>query len=135
MAHRTGKDMDFEIDNAAGTSVSIKGSVNSATIRNAVTLLEDSGLGDTWVTSVPGLAAGSIPVNGWVDSTTSAIFAPLVGGNTSITKSVGVYNGVRWFTCEAWPENVEFSGTPDTLVTWSCDLRVSGAITSTSVAP
>lgn len=135
MAHQSGKDMDFKIDNASASSTSIKGSVNSAAVRNAVTILEDSGLGDTWVTSIPGLAAGTVPISGWVDSTTDAIFGPLVGGNTSITKTFGVYNGISWYTGEAWPENVEYSGTPNTLVTFSCDLRVSGAITKTSVAP
>ena len=135
MAHKISKDMDFMIDNAAGTLTSIKGSTNSAAIQGIQDALDDSGLGDEERTYINGLASATLPINGWVDSTTDAIFGPLVGNRTSITKTWGYKNGVEWFTGEAIVQDPTFSGNVGELVTWSANLQVSGAVTKTSVTP
>ena len=62
------------------------------------------------------------------------IFGPLVGNRTSLTKTVDYYNGIKHYTGEVYPENVAFSGSVNSLVTFSATLRFDGAVTQTSVA-
>jgi hypothetical protein len=135
MAHLISKDADFKLDNASASLTSIKGSVNNASIQGIQDALDDSGLGDEERTYVYGLAGSTLPVNGWLDSTTEAIFGPLVGNRTSITKTFAIYLGNKWFTGEALPQDVTLTGNVGEIQTWSCNLQVTGAVTRTSVAP
>lgn len=135
MAHVNSDAASFRLDDATGSIAIISGSVNSLTMDGGQALLDDTGLGDTRHTVVAGLAnATTVTCNGWLDSTSEAIFAPLLDG-TSITKTIGVelITGSYW-NGEAWPEAVSFSANIDALQTWSCTFRASNGLTSTSVA-
>jgi hypothetical protein len=100
------------------------------------------GLGSASPERMHGKADVSVPLNGFVNSTTEGIFGPLVGNRTSVTKtfvySMGVaYNTTSdwWYTGEVLASDVEFSGDPNSLQTWSCTLMQSGAFSRTTVEP
>lgn len=134
MAHRTSKDLALRIDTAGGVLAAISGSVNSQSLRQAATILDDTGMADTQHTHLPGLIlAPVIPLNGWVTSTTDAIFGPAVGSVTTKTVEFQVYSG-RYYYGEFLVQDYEISGTVDTLQTWSCNLVASAGVTRTSVA-
>ena len=137
MAHLTSKDQGVRIDNAAGTLASISGSVNSQAIERAVTILDDTGMGDTGHTTLQGLSQTvRIPLNGFVNATVDAIFGPVADG-TSKTKTVEIkVSSTRYYNGEFWVENYNISGSPDTLQAWSATLVSldSEAINRTSKA-
>lgn len=134
MAHLTGRDMRFKIDNASGSITDLSGDVNQQSLQRAVSLLEDSGMGDEERTFLPGLAGTTISINGFWNTTTDAIFGPLISDNTSITKTVEfrAYAN-RFYNGEVYVGNVQLSGAPDSLETFSVDLTFSGAVNRTSV--
>jgi hypothetical protein len=131
-AFKWGSSLEFHIDNAAGSLAEISDFVNSESIRTAFDMFRVEGLNSTAPERQHGLADVTIPVNGWVNSTTEGIFGPFVGNRTSISKTVFFYNGVMFYTGEFLPTDVEFSGEPATLQTWSCTLAQTGAVTRTS---
>ena len=130
-----GTDLDFKLDNAAGTLTDITAYVNSASIQGGADILDVTAFGASGPGVQHGLARCTIPVNGFVNSTTEGILGPLVGVRTSTLKTAAIYNGVRWYSGEFLPESVEFSGDPASLLTWSCNLTINGTVTRTSVAP
>ena len=132
-AFKWGTDLTLDIDNAAGTLTDISDYVNSQAARTVFDMFRTEGVGSSDPERQHGFADLSIPINGWVNSTTEAIFGPLVGNRTSVTKTVAYYNGLNYYKGEFLPEDVEFSGDPASLQTWSCTLAQTGAITRTSV--
>ena len=135
MANKISKHVTFKIDNASATITDISAWLNSASLNGLQEVLDDTGFGVEERTKLNGLASASIPLNGFVNSTTAGIFGPLVGNYTSLTKTFGYYDGYKWHTGEAYVENPSFSGNVGELETWSCTLQVSGAVLSTAVAP
>ena len=135
MAHKTSIDMRMKIDNAAGTLTAITGSVNSQALSAAMSVLEDSAMGDEERTYLPGLAGATLDLSGFLNTTTDGIFGPLVGNRTCKTKTVEfkAYTS-RYYKGEVYPTSVGISGSPDTLETWSASLTFDGAVTRTSVA-
>ncbi len=127
------KDMAIKVDNASGSPTAITSYVNQASLESAVDLLEDTALGDTSRSYIEGLAGTTIPLNGWVNATTEAMFGPLIGVRTSITKSASFYNGIKYYTGEVYPGDVKFSGDVGTIQTFSVTLTFDGAVTRTSV--
>ena len=133
MANKYYADMTVKIDGSTGVLTDITCYVNSADIQATMELLEDSALCNTAQSFVPGIAGATIPLSGFVNSTVDGIFGPLVGNRTSITKTTELYNGVSYYTGETYPENVSFSGSTNSLVTFSATLRFDGVVTRTSV--
>ena len=131
-AFKWGTDFEFHLDNAAGTLTDISDYVNSQAVRTAFDVFRTEGVGSADPERQHGMADLSVPINGWVNSTTEGIFGPLVGNRTSVTKSFFYYNGIKFYTGEVMPTDVEFSGDPTSLQTWSCTLAQSGAISRTS---
>ena len=135
MAHKTSIDMALKIDNAAGTLTAITGSVNSQALAAAMSVLEDSGMGDEERTYLPGLAGATIDLNGFLDTTTDGIFGPLVGNRTSKTKTVEFQAyALRFYNGEVLPTSVGLSGSPDSLEVWSASLTFDGAVNRTTKA-
>ena len=132
-AFKWGTDLTVDIDNAAGTLTDISDYVNSQAARTAFDVFRTEGVGADDPERQHGLADLSIPLNGWMNTTTEGIFGPLVGNRTSVTKTLAYYNGIKYYKGEFLPTDVEFSGDPTSLQTWSCTLAQSGAITRTSV--
>lgn len=135
MAFAVSDAASLRVDDATATIANISGSVNSVTVDGGQELLEDTGLGDARRTVVAGLGtATNVTVNGMLDSTTEAIFAPITDG-TSITKTIGVglVSG-QFLNGEAWPEAVQLAGNVGQISTWSVTFRAQNGLTRTSVA-
>lgn len=120
----------------------ISDEVNSQAMRTAFDVFRTEGVGSSDPERQHGLADLSVPLNGWINSTTEAMFGPLVGNRTSVTKTFAISQGVAknstsdwWYTGEVLPTDVEISGDPTSLQAWSCTLAQSGAILRTSVEP
>ena len=134
MANHPSKDLTFKIDNAAGSLTAITGFLNQASIASVMSLLEDTAIGDDEREFIPDVASATIPINGFVNTTTDGIFGPLVGNRTSVTKTVEYYNGESYYTGEVLPTDVQFSGGVGNLITFSANFTFDGAVTRTSVA-
>lgn len=131
MAYKYSADATFKLDNASAALTAIGQYTNQSSLQMAFDMLETTGLGDAAKEFSPGTSGGTLPINGFVNTTTEAIFGPLVA-RTSITKTFKIGNGIKYYTGEAWPESVQFSGNVNELLTWSCTLRISGAVSRTS---
>lgn len=134
MGNLTQKDIGFYLDNASAVLTDISAYVNQQDLERTIQMLESEGEGQVERTFLPGLGSGMIRPNGFVNTTTDGIFGPLVSTNTSITKTFAFKQSAgRFYKGEAWPSQVKYSGSRDSLQTWSCDLTVSGAFTRTSL--
>ena len=135
MAHKSYKDFAIKIDNAAKSLATITGSVNALSIQATLETLDDSGMGDDDKTLLPGQHAGTFSLNGFLDTTSEAIFGPLVADRTSITKTLEIYNGHSYYNGEVYPGNVAITGSKGGLQTWSSDFTIGTAgLNRTSVA-
>ena len=137
MANRNSDAVYIKLDDATATIADISGQVNSVSWDGGQVLLDDTGMSDSRHTFVKGLAnASNVSLNGWLNSTTAAIFMPVIDG-TSITKTFGITldSSSTWYNGEVWPEAVNVSAGTDALQAWSCNLVASNGLTSTSVAP
>lgn len=127
-------DIKFYIDDTTGVLTDISAYVNQQELERTVALLDDTGEGLEERTKVPGLGEGRLTVNGFVNTTTEAIFGPLVEDNTSITKTVAYrQHSTRFFKAECWLPSVRFSGSREDLQTFSVELEKTGAFDRTSV--
>jgi hypothetical protein len=135
MANRWYADTIVSIDNASGSTARITTYVTNHSIQHALNLMDQTGGGVTTHSFLPGLAGATLSISFIINSTTSAIFGPLVGNRTSVTKTLGLNNGVKWFKGEVWPNNVQVSGSPDNLEVGSADLTFEGAVSYTSTGP
>lgn len=135
MANPTGKDVTFQIDDATSTGVitDISSHVNSASIQAAMTMIEDSALGDADRTYLAGLHGKTIPVNGFWNTTTEAIYGPLLDARTTRTKTAEYGDGNQFYQGEVLVDNVQVTGAPDTAEVFSAGHTFTGAITRTSV--
>lgn len=134
MANETSKVSGFAVDNASGTLTDISGFVNNVDVSGGNEQYDDTGLGDTRHTFVLGLGLPvTVTVNGWLNSTTRAIFAPLING-TSVDKTIEVkYASGDFYSGESIPMNVQI-GLPTAAVnTWSCTFQANNGLTGTSV--
>jgi hypothetical protein len=135
MPNTTYKNMTFKIDNASASLTAITSFVNQASLQRAINLLDDSSLADANRSVLTGLAGTTVSINGFVNTTTDAIFGPIIATATSVTKTVeyGAYTG-RYYNGEVLLSNVQYSGSVDNLQTFSVDVTFDGAVTRTSVA-
>lgn len=134
MANTTYKNMSFKLDNAAASLVDLSAYVNQASLQRAINLLEDTALSDANKSVLTGLAGTTVSINGFVNTTTDAIFGPIIATATSVTKTAqyGAYTG-RFYYGEVLLSNVQYSGSVDNLQTFSVDMTYDGAVTRTSV--
>ncbi len=134
MANKTGKNIAFKIDNASKTLTAITSHLNSASVSGAMNTLEDTALGDGSQTFLAGVAGATASINGFWNTTTRGIFAPLMGNYTSITKTFEYFDGTNYLNGEVYITNVQVSGAVNTVETFSADMTVTGALNSTSKA-
>lgn len=125
----------FKLDNQTAAVTDITAYCNNQSIAGSMNLIEGTVMNTKERPQYPGTSGATFSINGFINSTTEAIFAPLVGNRTSLTKTFGFYNGYKYLTGECYPTNVQFSGQPDNLPTWSADFTVDGAITRTATTP
>lgn len=127
-------DMTLKVDNAAGTLTDISDSVNQASLQSTQDLLDSTTLNSSTRGNFPGLAGATLPISGFINTTTDGMFGPLCGNRTSITKTFEFYNGESYYNGEMYPVDVQMSGSASDLITFSAGLTLDGAITRTSVA-
>lgn len=128
------KDIKFYLDNASASLTDISAYTFTQELDRLIQQQEDTGEGLQERTFINGLGSGTIRVGGVVNSTTDAIFGPLVASVTSLTKTFAYReSSSRFYKGETNPSNVKYSGSRDTLQLWSVDLTVTGAFTRTSV--
>jgi len=134
MANTTYRDMDFKIDNAAGTLTSIKSYLNQADLDAALDLIEDTSLADTNRSYLFGLTGKTIALSGMVNTTTEGIFGPLINAATSVTKTAEwkAYTA-RYYNGEVLLSSVRYSGSNGSLQTFSANMTFDGAVNRTSV--
>lgn len=135
MANKIYKDMVVKVDNSTGTLTDITNFLSSASLRSVQDTIEDTGMGDEERSYLFGLAGASIPLAGMVNTTTDGIFGPLIGNRTTATKTIQytAYSG-RVYRGEFLVTSVEYSGSTNSLETFSAEATLDGVITRTSVA-
>jgi uncharacterized membrane protein len=133
MANTTYRDQDFKIDNASAALTSIKAYLKQVDFDRALDLIEDTAMSDTNRSYLHGLGGTTFTISGMVNTTTDAIFGPLVAAATSITKTVEwkAYTA-RYYNGEILMTNVKYSGSTNNLQTFSASLTVDGAVNRTS---
>lgn len=134
MANTTYRDQDFKIDNAAASLVSIKAYLNQVDMQHTLDLIEDTAMSDTNRQYLHGLKGATFTISGMVNSTTDGIFGPLMAAATSVTKTFEykAYTG-RFYSGEVLLTNVQYSGSTNSLQTFSVSATIDGAVTRTSV--
>ena len=135
MANKIFKDMTIKIDNAAGSLTDITTSLSSASIRSVQDTIEDTAMADATKSYLFGQAGASVPLSGMVNTTTDGIFGPLIGNRTTATKTFQytAYTG-RVYRGEILVTSVEYSGSTNSLQTFSAEGTFDDAVTRTSVA-
>lgn len=128
------KNETIKLDNAAGSLTDITAYLTSESIAGVQELMDNTTMGLEERSNLPGVAGGSATLAGVVNSTTHAIFGPLLGNRTTVTKTLQraattniVLRGEFWIT------DVEFSGSVNTLQTFSSNMTLEGVMISTSV--
>ena len=135
MANTTYRDMAFKLDNAAATLTALTAYLNQVDLQRTLDLIEDTAMGDTNRQYLHGLAGTTFTISGMVNSTTDGIFGPLIATATSITKTFE-YKAYasRFYNGEVLLTNVQYSGSTNSLQTFSVSATIDGAVTRTSVA-
>ena len=134
MADKNYNDITFKLDNAAGTLTELTSHINTVSLAATLAMLENTTLADGEQSFLPGVAGLTLPINGFVNSTTDNIFGPLIGNRTSKSKTFQYYNGLKYYNGECFPDSVQYSGNVNTLQTFSAGLTITGAANRTSVA-
>jgi hypothetical protein len=137
MANLTGKDVVVKVDSFAGSLTDITSHLTSETLTGEQNILEDSALGDDERTYVHGLAGSTFALAGFWNTTTEAIYGPLVGNRPSSTATYTVqvqHTSGLVHRGEALVNNVAVTGPVDTIQTFTADYTMSGVVTRTSVA-
>ena len=139
MANLTDLDIRVLLDTAGGAKANITAYLTSASISGAMDIIEDTALSNEERSYLPGKAGATIPLAGMVNSTTDAIFGPLIGNRTSVTKSIeyqayttstnSTGNVGQHYLGEIYITNVEYSGSVNSLQTFSADGTFDGAVT------
>jgi hypothetical protein len=132
MANRTWKGMTVKLDGSTGSLDTLTTVVNKITLAGKYEMLDDTSLNDEEQSYIAGLASATVSINGFSNSTTDASFAPIVGNRTTLTRTLKIYNGNKWFQGEVVPSGIEISGAPNTLQLWSFSGNLDGPLTNTT---
>lgn len=135
MANLIYKNETIKLDNAAGSLVDITSYTTSFTLTGAQDLIEDTTMGNEERSYLFGLAGATLQLAGVMNSTTDAIFGPLIGNRTTATKTFQhaattniVHRG------EVLVTQVQYSGSTNSLQTWSFSATLDDVMIKTSVA-
>lgn len=134
------KNETLKLDNASGTLTNITPYITSETLSGAQDVIDDSAMADEERSYLPGMAGATLQLSGIVNSTTDAIFGPLLGNRTTVTKTyqraASMTNSTTGLVLrgEFLPTAVEYSGSNNSLQTFSFSATLDGVMTKTSVA-
>ena len=135
MANKIYKDIVLKMDSSTGVLKDITSYISNASIRHTQDTIEDTSMADEERSYLFGLAGASIPLAGMVNTTTDDIFGPLLGNRTTATKTIQytAYSG-RVYRGEFLVTSVEYTGSTNSLETFSSEATLDGVMTRTSVA-
>lgn len=141
MPNKIYKDMRIKLDDAAGTLADLTSYLSSASIRSVQDTIEDTSMADEEKSYLFGQAGATIPLAGMVNTTTDPIFGPLVGNRTTRTKTIeyrayttnSTGNQGRFYSGEVLLTSVEYSGSTNSLQTFSAEAVFDGVVTRTAV--
>lgn len=137
MANRLFKDETIKIDNSAGSLTDYTAYLTSFTVSGQQDTLDQTTMSLEERTYLAGQAGGSLQMAGLVNSTTVALLNPLIGNRTTATKTIqhqagtGASSVIRG---EYWLTSIEYSGSKNSLMTFSASGTLDGVQISTSVA-
>lgn len=135
MANTTFKDIAIRIA-GNGTSVlsAITAYVNKNDLKRTCALIESSAYSDLNRRYIPGLSGTTISLNGWVNTTTDGIFGPLVAAQTSVSKRFELKPyASRFYNGNVFLTDVQYSGSLNSMQTFSANLTFDGSVNRTSV--
>ena len=135
MANTTYRDMAFKLDNASAALTALTAWLNQVDLQRTLDLIEDTAMADTNRQYLHGLAGTTFTISGMVNSTTDGIFGPLIAAATSITKTFEYKAyAARFYNGEVLLTNVQYSGSTNSLQTFSVSATIDGAVNRTSAA-
>lgn len=135
MANTTNRDMAFKLDNASAALTALTAWLNQVDLQRTLDLIEDTAMSDTNRQYLHGLAGATFTISGMVNTTTDGIFGPLIAAATSVTKTFEYKAyAARFYNGEVLLTNVQYSGSTNSLQTFSASATIDGAVTRTSVA-
>ena len=126
-----GKSVDFELDDTGGTSRSLSDTLNSVDFPEVTETADTTAFGSSSRSFIVGLESASISISGLWDATVDGY---IKGGTEPASRSfiygpAGATGGYVKYTGEAILTNYSVSSPVGDVVTYSCDLQVTGAVT------
>jgi len=126
-----GKSVDFALDDTGGTSRNISDTLNSVDFPEVTETADTTAFGSSSRSFIVGLESASISISGLWDATVDGY---IKGGTEPASRSfiygpAGSTGGNIKYTGEAILTNYSISSPVGDVVTYSCDLQVTGAVT------
>jgi len=135
MANLIFKNQTIKLDNAAGTLTDITAYLTSETLSGIQDLIDQTSMSLEEKSYLFGQAGATMQIAGFVNSTTNGILGPLIGNRTTATKTfqrAATTNIVQ--RGEVLVTGVEYSGSVNSIQTFSFNATFDGVMISTSVA-
>ena len=126
-------------DNSTGTATEITAWVTSETLSGSQDLIEDSAMADEEKSYLFGQAGATLSLSGIVNTTTNGLFAPYLGNRTSALRTyqraASMTNSTTGLILrgEFVVTAVEYSGSANSLQTFSLSATADGVMVKTSV--
>lgn len=139
MANLIYKNEKIKWDNSTGTATDITAWVTSETLSGAQDTIEDSGMSDEEKSYLAGMAGTTLSLSGIVNSTTNGLFAPYLGNRTTALRTyqraANMTNSTTGLILrgEFLVTGVEYSGSNNSLQTFSLSAIADGIMTKTSI--
>jgi hypothetical protein len=126
-----GKSVDFEIDDTGGTTRSISDTLNSVDFPEVTETADTTAFGSSSRSFIVGLESATISISGLWDATVDGY---LKSGTEPASRSfiygpAGSTSSNVKYTGECILTNYSISSPVGDVVTYSCDLQVTGAVT------
>ena len=126
-----GKSVDFELDEPSGRSRSISDTLNSVDFPEVTETADTTAFGSSSRSFIVGLESATISISGLWDATVDGY---IKGGTEPASRSfiygpAGSTSSNVKYTGEAILTNYSISSPVGDVVTYSCDLQVTGAVT------
>ena len=126
-----GKSVDFELDDTGGTSRSLSDTLNSVDFPEVTETADTTAFGSSSRSFIVGLESASISISGLWDATVDGY---IKGGTEPASRSfiygpAGSTGGNIKYTGECILTNYSIGSPVGDVVTYSCDLQVTGAVT------
>lgn len=126
-------------DNSTGTATAITSWITSESLSGSQDTIDDSAMGDEEKSYLAGMAGATLSLSGIVNSTTHGLFGPYLGNRTTALRTyqraASTTNSTTGLILrgEFLVTSVEYSGSNNSLQTFSLSAICDGAMVKTSV--